>query len=104
MKNTTEGNVDFMTRPSKVDWQDPRRGIDGQEGRGSSKMSHSCEASLREDVRTSLKTKDSTHEAGDPQSKMKSTRGSLGLYFCSAFLAPIVGYFGTKLGYLISEP
>ena len=59
-------------------------------------MSHSCEASLREDVRTSLKTKDSTHEAGDPQSKMKSTRGSLGLYFCFAFLAPIVGYFVTK--------
>ena len=54
-KNTTEGNVDFMTRPSKVDWQDPRRGIDGQEGHGSSKMIQSREASLEEDVMTSLK-------------------------------------------------
>ena len=60
------------------------------------KMIHSREASLGEEVRTSLKTEDSTREAGDPRSKMKSTHGSLDLYFCSAFLAPIVGYFVIK--------
>ena len=42
------------------------------------------------------KTKGSTREAGDPRSKMKSTCGSLGLSFCSAFLAPILGYFVIK--------
>ena len=77
-------------------WRDPRIGNDGQEGRRSSKMIHTHEASLREEVRTSLKTDGSTREAGDPRSKMKSTRVSLGLFFCFAFQAPIVGYFVTK--------
>ena len=55
-----------------------------------------CEASLGEEVRTSLKTEGSTHEAGNPRSKIKSTYGSLGLSFCSVFLAPIMGYFIIK--------
>ena len=83
-KSTTEGGVDFVTRP--------RRWNDGQEGRGSSKMIHTREAILGEEVRTSLKTERSTREAGDPRSKMKSTRVSLSLTFRSAFLAPIVGF------------
>ena len=59
-------------------------------------MIHPCEASLREEARTSLKTEGSTREAGDPRLKMKSACGSLGLSFCFAFLAPIVGCFVTK--------
>ena len=55
-------------------------------------MIHPCEASLKEEVRTSFKAKGSTPEGGDPRSKTKFTRGSLGLYFYSAFLATIVGY------------
>ena len=58
-------------------WQDPRRGIDRQEGHGSSKTIHPHEASHGEKAVTSLKTEGSTREAGDPRSKMKSTRGSL---------------------------
>ena len=76
-------------------WQDPRRGIHGQEGHESSKMIHPHEASLKKKARTSLKTEGTTHEAGNPWSKMKSACGSLGLSFCSAFLAPIVGCFVT---------
>ena len=59
-------------------------------------MIHPREASLEEEVRTSFKAEGSTREAGDPRSKTKSTRGSLGLYFCSAFLATIVGYLVIK--------
>ena len=53
------------------------------------------EASLGEEVRTSLKMERSTHKAGDFRSKMKSTHGSLSLGFSSAFLAPIVGHYVT---------
>ena len=70
----------------------PRSRIDRQEDRGSSKKIHPREASFGEKVRTSLKTERSTREAGDPQSKMKSMRVSLGLSLRSAFLAPIVGH------------
>ena len=77
-------------------WQDLQRGIDRREDRRSSKMIHPREASLREEVRTSLKTWASTREAGDPRSKMKSTRGSLGFSYCSVILALIVGYFVIK--------
>ena len=76
--------------------QVPRRRIDGQEGRRSSKVIHPREASLGEEARTSLKTEGSTREAGDPRSKMKSTCGSLGLSLRSAFLAPNVRYFVIK--------
>ena len=72
--------------------QDPRRGSDGREGRRSSKMIYSRETSLGENARISFKQESSTLEAGDPQSKMKSTRVSLGLSFRFAFLAPIVGH------------
>ena len=58
-------------------------------------MIHPREASLGEEVRALLKTWTSTREAGDPRSKMKSTRGSLGLS-CSVILAPIMGYFIIK--------
>ena len=56
-------------------------------------MIHPCETSLGEEVRTLFKTEGSTREAGDPQSKMKSTRISLGLYFCSAFIVPIMAQY-----------
>ena len=55
-------------------------------------MIHPHEASLEEETRTSFKTEGSTREAGDLRSKMKSTCGSLVFFFCSDFLAPIVGY------------
>ena len=45
--------------------QDPQRGIDGQEGRGSSKMIRPHEANLREEGRTSVKTEGSTRKVGD---------------------------------------
>ena len=54
------------------------------------------EASLGEEVGTLLKVEDSTRDAGDPRSKMKSMRVSLGLSFCSEFLAPVVGYSVVK--------
>ena len=60
------------------------------------KMIHPREASLGEEVMTLLKMWDSTREAGDPRSKMKSTHGSLGFTYCSVVLAPIVGYFVIK--------
>ena len=66
--------------------------IDGQEDYESSKMIHPREANLEEEMRTSFKAEGSTREAGDPRSKTKSVRGSLGLYFYYAFLATIVGY------------
>ena len=69
----------------------PQSGIDRQENRGSSKRIRRREASLGEEVRTSLKMERSTRKAGDPRSKRKSTRVSLGLSFRSAFLALIVG-------------
>ena len=75
-----------------ISWPVPRSRIDGQEDRGSSKMIRPREASLEAEVRTLLKAEDSTREAGDTQSKMKSTRISWGFSFCSDFLAPIVGY------------
>ena len=78
-------------------WQDPRRGIDGQEGRGYLQMINPREASLGEEAMTSLKTEGSTREAGDPRSKMKSACGSLGLSFRSLFLTPIVGPYVTNL-------
>lgn len=87
-KNTTEDNAILL--------RDPRRAIGGPEGYGSSKMIHPCEASLGEEVMTSLKTEGSTPVAGDPRSNMKSTCGSLGLSLHSAFLAPNVGYFVIK--------
>ena len=77
-------------------WQDPQREIGGQEGHGSSKMIHPRKASLEKEARTSLKTEGTTQDTGNPRSKMKSAWGSLGLSFCSIFLAPIVGYFVTK--------
>ena len=76
-------------------WQDPQRGIDRREDRRSSKMIHPREASLGEEVKTSLKTERSTREVGDPRSKMTSTCGSLGLSFNSAFLTLIVGHYVT---------
>ena len=39
------------------------------------------EANLEEEARTSLKMEGSTHEAGDPRSKMEFVRGSLGPSF-----------------------
>ena len=62
------------------------------EGRGSSKMIRAREASLGDEVRTSLKMEGSTREAGNPRSRMKSTHGSLGLSFFFVILAPIVAY------------
>ena len=73
-------------------WQDPQRGIDGQEGRGSKKVIHTRKANIGEESRTSLKLEGSTRKAGDPWSKMKSMRGSLGLSYCFVILASIVGY------------
>ena len=55
-------------------------------------MIRTSEASLGEEMRTSLKAEGSTREAGDPRSKMKSMRVNLGRTFCFAFVAPIVGY------------
>ena len=55
-------------------------------------MIHPREASLGEEARTSLKMEGSTREAGNPQSKMKSMRGSLGLSYFSIILSLIVGY------------
>ena len=59
-------------------------------------MIRPCEASLILEVRTSLKTGGSSREAGETRLKMKSTHGSLGLAFRSAFLSPIMGYFIIK--------
>ena len=59
-------------------------------------MVHPCETSLGEEVRTLFKIEGSTRKGGDPQSKMKSTRGSLDISFCSTFLDSIMGYFVIK--------
>ena len=98
----------FDLTPTKISrksilWQDPRRGHDEQEACGSSKMIYTCEAILGDEVRTSLKTERSTREAGDPRSKIESTRVSLGLYLCSAFIAPIVGHYITDLIRLVID-
>ena len=66
-------------------WQDAWREIDIQEGRRSSERIHPREASLVDEVKTSLKIEGSTYEASDPRSKMESTRGSLGLSFVPLF-------------------
>ena len=91
-RNITEVDVDCMTRPSERDWLIGRPRIIGPR-----------KASLGEEVRTSLKTERSTREASDPRSKMKSTHGSLGLNFSSAFLAPIVGHYVTDPVRLVIE-
>ena len=68
-KGITEGGAEFMTIPSEG------------EGRRSSERIYTRDDSLGEGTRTSLKTVGSTREAGDPRSKMKSTRGSLDFFF-----------------------
>ena len=42
-------------------------------------MIHPREANLEEEIRTSFKAEGSTREGGDPRSKTKFTRASLGL-------------------------
>ena len=84
---------DKQKAPPKVvpsSWQDPRRGIGGQEDQGSSKMIHPCKANPREGG--PLKTADSAYKASDPRSNRKSARGSLGLDCFSTFLTPNKGF------------
>ena len=88
MRNATEWNVEFMTRPSGEGLTD-KNAADHRRWTTPAKLTTERKQGLHSRSKARL-TKLVTW------SKMMSIRGSLGLSYCSVILAPIVGYYVIK--------